>query len=67
MEKPNEIPLPDEFFIVAVDDGKSIVAGNLESAVYFLHWDDAVDAAVNLGHDKPVVIFQCGRQLRITA
>lgn len=67
MKKPNELPLPDEFFIVAPDDGKSICAGELAGAVCFLHWEDAVNHATNAGREKPVIVYQCGRQLKVTA
>ena len=67
MKKPNDLPLPDELFIVAPDDGKAIVAGELAGAVYFLHWEEATEHAVKVARDGPVIVYQCGRQLKVTA
>jgi hypothetical protein len=66
MKKPNHIDLPDEFFIMAADDGKSICAGALDSAVYFLHKEDAISSAVKVSTDKPAIVYRCTRQLRVT-
>ena len=68
MKKPDHIDLPDEFFIVAADDGKSISAGTLKSAVYFLlHEDEAITRAIEVAADKPAIIYRCLRKLRVTA